>query len=86
FRCHPSFEGKAYLVGAGPGRGDLITVRGLRLLREADVLICDRLIAQELLDEARADAEIVFAGKRSGLHVLSQEEINRVRGGFRGGC
>src|SRR5918995_1774433 len=50
-------RGKAYLIGAGPGRADLITVRGVTLLRRADVVIYDRLIARELLDEIRADAE-----------------------------
>uniref|UniRef100_A0A7C1JFK3 uroporphyrinogen-III C-methyltransferase n=1 Tax=Caldilinea aerophila TaxID=133453 RepID=A0A7C1JFK3_9CHLR len=68
--------GKAYLVGAGPGRPDLITVRGLELLRCADVVIFDRLIAQELLDEARPDAERIFVGKRCGHHVATQAQIN----------
>jgi uroporphyrin-III C-methyltransferase len=71
-------HGKAYLIGAGPGRADLITVRGLRLLQKADVIIYDRLIAQELLDEARADAELIFVGKRSGHHLVSQDGINRL--------
>lgn len=69
-------RGKAYLVGAGPGRADLITVRGLQLLRAADVVIYDRLIAQELLDETRPGAECIFVGKASGRHTLRQEEIN----------
>ena len=55
--------GKAYLVGAGPGRADLITVRGLSLLRTADVVIYDRLIARELLAEIRPRAERIFVGK-----------------------
>jgi uroporphyrin-III C-methyltransferase len=69
-------RGKAYLVGAGPGRADLITVRGLQLLHRADVVIYDRLIAQELLDEIRPGAECIFVGKESGRHTLSQGEIN----------
>lgn len=78
--------GKAYLIGAGPGRADLITVRGLRLLQQADVVVYDRLIAAELLDEVKADAELVYVGKGPGRHVASQEEINgllvaRVRAG-----
>jgi uroporphyrin-III C-methyltransferase len=68
--------GKAYLIGAGPGRADLITVRGLNLLRRADVVIYDRLIARELLDEIRADAEEIFVGKESGHHTLPQTQIN----------
>ena len=68
--------GKAYLIGAGPGRADLITVRGLTLLRRADVVIYDRLIARELLDEIRAGAEEIFVGKESGHHTLPQAQIN----------
>lgn len=68
--------GKAYLVGAGPGRADLITVRGLRLLQQADVVIYDRLIADALLDEARPTAELIYVGKGPGCHTLRQEEIN----------
>lgn len=70
--------GKAWLVGAGPGRADLITVRGLRALQAADVIIYDRLIGRELLDEARSGAELIFAGKRPDHHTLRQEEINRL--------
>lgn len=71
-------RGKAYLIGAGPGRADLITVRGLTLLRRADVVIYDRLIARELLDEIRADAEEIFVGKESGHHTLPQAKINEL--------
>ncbi|MCG3211474.1 MAG: Uroporphyrinogen-III C-methyltransferase [Anaerolineae bacterium] len=78
--------GKAYLIGAGPGRADLITVRGLNLLRRAEVVVYDRLIAPELLAEAPAGAELVFVGKESGKHTLPQSKINallveRVRAG-----
>ncbi|HMQ53381.1 MAG TPA: uroporphyrinogen-III C-methyltransferase [Anaerolineae bacterium] len=78
--------GKAYLVGAGPGRADLITVRGLSLLRRADVILYDRLIPQELLHEARPEAELIFVGKGPERHVMEQDEITnllveRVRGG-----
>lgn len=70
--------GKAYLVGAGPGNPDLITVRGLRLLQSAEVVIYDHLIAQELLHEAPPDAERVFVGKEAGRHILPQEKINQL--------
>jgi uroporphyrin-III C-methyltransferase len=56
--------GWVYLVGAGPGAADLITVRGLRILRTADVVLHDALIPWELLEEARPDAEILCVGKR----------------------
>lgn len=85
-KSEKAVTGKAYLVGAGPGRADLISVRGLELLRAADVVIYDRLIAQELLHEIRADAERILAGKQAQCHRMSQAQINallikRVRAG-----
>ena len=68
--------GKVYLVGAGPGAPDLLTVRGLRVLRRADVLVYDRLVDRQLLDEAPRRALRIFAGKMSGHHSREQEEIN----------
>lgn len=68
--------GTAYLIGAGPGAADLITVRALRLLRRADVVIHDRLIDPALLDETRADAVIIDAGKAPGRHAWTQDRIN----------
>ena len=68
----------AYLVGAGPGDPDLITVKGLRCLRRADVVVYDRLIAPALLDEARPDAARIFVGKGAGCHTMPQEQINAV--------
>ena len=68
--------GVVYLVGAGPGDPELITLRGLRCLRVADVVVHDRLVAESLLDEAPAGAERIFAGKASGCHSMSQGEIN----------
>lgn len=70
--------GTVYLVGAGPGDAGLITVKGLRLLRQADVVVYDRLIALELLDEVRPDAERIDAGKLPQKHRLSQDDINAV--------
>lgn len=69
--------GTVYLVGAGPGAPDLITVRGLRILRAADVVLYDALVSPELLSEARPDAELASVGKR-GYCVGStkQETIN----------
>lgn len=77
-----------YLVGAGPGSPDLITVRGLRILRSADVVLYDALVSPELVAEARSGAELVGVGKR-GYCVGStrQETINEalVRHGRSGG-
>ena len=67
--------GVVYIVGAGPGNPDLITVRGLTCLREADVVLHDRLIDLHLLEEARPDAEIINVGKESGDDGLQQEHI-----------
>jgi uroporphyrin-III C-methyltransferase len=69
--------GKVYLIGAGPGDPDLITVRGLELLRRADVVVYDRLVHSKLVNKARPGAKRIFAGKLSGVHSLPQEEINR---------
>lgn len=68
--------GKVYLIGAGPGDPELITVKGLRYLRRADVVLYDRLISTELLAEARPGAELIFVGKEAGCHNLAQEQIN----------
>jgi uroporphyrin-III C-methyltransferase len=68
--------GLVSLVGAGPGDPELITVKGLRRLRAADVVVHDALIGAELLRECRADAERIDAGKRAGAHKRSQEWIN----------
>ncbi|MCB0109018.1 MAG: hypothetical protein KDE53_24015, partial [Caldilineaceae bacterium] len=73
---HAKRGGKAYLIGAGPGAVDLITVRGLRLLQRADVVIYDRLAAPELLEEAREDALLLYVGKAPGHHATKQEAIN----------
>jgi uroporphyrin-III C-methyltransferase len=64
------------LVGAGPGDPELLTVRGLALLRRAEVVVYDRLVDPRLLDEAPVDAQRIFVGKASGAHVLSQARIN----------
>lgn len=72
----PEARGKVYLVGAGPGDPDLITVKGLRCLRAADVVVYDRLVNAALLDEVPASARRIFVGKQPGRCSLRQEEIN----------
>lgn len=69
-------KGKVYLVGAGPGDVGLITVRGIECIQFADVIVYDNLVNQSLLKHARPDAEIIFAGKMSKKHTLTQDEIN----------
>jgi uroporphyrinogen III methyltransferase / synthase len=69
---------QVYLVGAGPGDPDLISVRGRRLLEQADVVIYDRLIDPALLAHTSADAELVYVGKRTADHTVPQDDINHL--------
>jgi uroporphyrinogen III methyltransferase/synthase len=71
-------KGKVYLVGAGPGDPGLITVKGLKLLRRADVIVYDQLASTDFLREARPDAELIYVGKKAGDHALPQGDINRL--------
>jgi uroporphyrin-III C-methyltransferase/precorrin-2 dehydrogenase/sirohydrochlorin ferrochelatase len=68
--------GSVALVGGGPGDAGLITVRGRRLLAEADVVVADRLGPRALLDELDPDVEVVLAGKAPGAHTMTQDQIN----------
>lgn len=69
-------KGIVYLVGAGPGNPDLITVRGKELIESADVIIYDALISNELLAWAPKECKKIYAGKRSSAHSMPQEEMN----------
>ncbi|MGG3564826.1 uroporphyrinogen-III C-methyltransferase [Neobacillus rhizosphaerae] len=68
--------GKVYLVGAGPGDPELITVKGLRYLQQADVILYDRLVNPELLKHAKKGAKLVYCGKLPHHHTMKQETIN----------
>ncbi|MFC2017284.1 uroporphyrinogen-III C-methyltransferase [Chloroflexota bacterium] len=70
--------GKVYLVGAGPGDVGLITQKGLECLKQADVVICDRLLDEGLLDLVPPEAEKIYVGKSSSEHTKEQTEINQL--------
>lgn len=70
--------GPVYLVGAGPGDPELLTLKAARLLGRADVVLYDRLIGETVLDLCRADAERIFVGKRRALHRLPQAAIHEL--------
>jgi len=67
-----------YLVGAGPGDPELITLKAIKALKKADVIIYDRLINKKILEHAREDAKLIYVGKKAGKHSKSQEEINSI--------
>ncbi|MGM9925923.1 MAG: uroporphyrinogen-III C-methyltransferase [Bacillus sp. (in: firmicutes)] len=67
---------KVYLVGAGPGDADLITMKGLKCIQQADVILYDRLVNPELLQYAKKDADIIYCGKLPGDHTMHQETIS----------
>jgi uroporphyrin-III C-methyltransferase len=71
-------EGVVWLVGAGPGDPDLLTVKALRLLQGADVIVHDRLTPQPILDLARPGARMIDVGKRKSRHTLPQDGINQL--------
>jgi uroporphyrinogen III methyltransferase/synthase len=71
-------KGKVYLIGAGPGDPGLITVKGLKCLSEADVIIYDYLVSPELLRHARKDSRLLYVGKKGGEHSITQSELNKL--------
>jgi uroporphyrin-III C-methyltransferase len=68
--------GKVYLVGAGPGDPDLITIKGLKAIQISDVILYDRLVNEELLGYASDKAELIYCGKSPDHHSLTQDKIN----------
>ena len=71
-------RGKVYIIGAGPGDAGLITLKAVECLREADVVVYDHLVNEELLKYTRAGVRFIYAGKKGGDHTLPQKEINRI--------
>jgi uroporphyrin-III C-methyltransferase / precorrin-2 dehydrogenase / sirohydrochlorin ferrochelatase len=89
-----SGPGEVYLIGAGPGDPDLLTLRALQLLQQADVILYDRLVSPQVLERARRDAELIFVGKAPGergrqehvhelllRHALAGRRVARLKGG-----
>lgn len=69
-------HGKVYLVGGGPGDPELLTLKAVRVISEADAILYDQLLNPEVLRHSRADAELFFVGKKKGDHTFKQSEIN----------
>ncbi|MFB2623657.1 uroporphyrinogen-III C-methyltransferase [Methanothermobacter marburgensis] len=67
-----------YLVGAGPGDPELITLKAIRVLERADVVVYDRLAGEEILRYAPEDAKLIYVGKKAGEHHKTQDEINNI--------
>lgn len=70
--------GEVLLVGAGPGNPDLLTLKALRAIKSADVVLTDALVSKEILEMLRRDAKIIFVGKRAGNHFVVQDRINQL--------
>jgi uroporphyrin-III C-methyltransferase len=73
-----SSMGFVSLVGAGPGDPDLLTVKGMRVIQNAEVLVYDRLVSQAILDLAAVDAERIYVGKKLDFHYVPQDKINQL--------
>ncbi|MFT7358931.1 uroporphyrinogen-III C-methyltransferase [Parasphingorhabdus sp.] len=70
--------GKVYLVGAGPGDPDLLTLKAARLLERADVIVHDGLVSREILDLASPSARCISVAKKRSLHSVAQDQINQI--------
>ena len=74
----PKFAGKVYLVGAGPGDPELLTLKAVKAMRAADMVLVDDLVSDEILAYANANARVIYVGKRGGYKSTPQEFIERL--------
>ena len=70
--------GKIYLIGAGPGDPELMTMKAIRMLKDADVVVYDRLVSDDIVAMAKPGAEMIFVGKAANCHTVSQSRINEI--------
>jgi len=70
--------GKVYLIGAGPGDPELMTLKAVRMLKEADAVVYDRLVSDDVIGMANPDAKMIFVGKSPSCHTVSQDRINEI--------
>jgi uroporphyrinogen III methyltransferase/synthase len=74
----PTRLGTVYLVGAGPGDPELLTLKGKNCLEQAEIILYDRLVSAELLEHAAPSAELIYVGKQAGKHCVNQREIEQL--------
>lgn len=68
--------GKVFIVGAGPGDPDLLTVKAMKAIQKADVILYDRLVSKEILQYAGEEADLIYCGKLPDFHIMKQDTIN----------